>query len=207
MRCAGRNTFAICAMRMKTSFSAGCACPQGRQTAAGVRRTADLAAGAFADAGACAGRKCHSSGTDGSVALFGSTSLCAHRGAAAGDRGQHRRSAKRASDEPSGAGGRRFRQNDGGVWRWDIYWRKTAVRRRLWRPPKFWRASIWETFRRLLEPLGVSVELLTGSMTQKQKRERRGEGLANGTISVAVGTHALLSDDVAFARLGLGHHR
>ncbi len=59
-----------------------------------------------------------------------------------------------------------------------------------------------ETFRRLLEPLGVSVELLTGSMTQKQKRERR-EGLANGTISVAVGTHALLSDDVAFARLGL----
>ena len=48
----------------------------------------------------------------------------------------------------------------------------------------------------------VNIRLLTGSMTAKQKREVLAE-LANGTADIVVGTHALLSDKVAFKNLGL----
>ena len=54
----------------------------------------------------------------------------------------------------------------------------------------------------LLEPLGVRIGLLTGSATAKQKREQKA-ALAAGEIDLCVGTHALLTGDVAFARLGL----
>lgn len=59
-----------------------------------------------------------------------------------------------------------------------------------------------ETFRRLLEPLGISVALVVGSATAKQKRLLR-EELAAGTVQVAIGTHALLSEGVDFQNLGL----
>ena len=55
---------------------------------------------------------------------------------------------------------------------------------------------------KLFAPLGIRMALLTGSMTQKQKREVR-EQLAAGQIDFAVGTHALLSDSTEFADLGL----
>ena len=55
---------------------------------------------------------------------------------------------------------------------------------------------------RLFAPLGVETILLTGSMTQRQKREAR-EKLADGTVAVAVGTHALLSEATVFRQLGL----
>ena len=48
----------------------------------------------------------------------------------------------------------------------------------------------------------VRVGLLTGSMTAAQKRRMR-EALAAGEIDFVVGTHALISDNVQFARLGL----
>ncbi len=48
----------------------------------------------------------------------------------------------------------------------------------------------------------VCIELLTGSMTAKGKR-RVLEALANGTVDIVVGTHALLSDKVVFSNLGL----
>ena len=54
----------------------------------------------------------------------------------------------------------------------------------------------------LLSPLGMTVDLLTGSMTAKQKRLCR-ERLESGETDLIVGTHALLSDPVDFARLGL----
>ena len=60
----------------------------------------------------------------------------------------------------------------------------------------------YESLRRLFEPLGVTVGLLTGSMTQKEKRLTR-EAIASGEIQVAVGTHALLSDATRFCDLGL----
>ena len=53
-----------------------------------------------------------------------------------------------------------------------------------------------------LPALHVSVELLTGS-TPKSKRRRLLDDLANGSLQVLVGTHALLEDPVVFSRLGL----
>ena len=53
-----------------------------------------------------------------------------------------------------------------------------------------------------LMPLHVSVELLTGS-TSKPNRRRMLTDLANGTLRILVGTHALIEDPVDFSRLGL----
>ena len=55
---------------------------------------------------------------------------------------------------------------------------------------------------RLFAPLGIGVALLTGSMTQKEKKAVR-EALLDGTVQIAVGTHALISDSTVFQRLGL----
>lgn len=56
--------------------------------------------------------------------------------------------------------------------------------------------------RRLLEPLGLSVELAIGSLTEKQKRAVR-DRLLSGQARLAVGTHALIQEGVDFAQLGL----
>lgn len=55
---------------------------------------------------------------------------------------------------------------------------------------------------RVLEPLGVSVALCTGALSAAQRR-RTLSGLADGSIRLAVGTHALVQKDVTFANLGL----
>ena len=54
----------------------------------------------------------------------------------------------------------------------------------------------------LLGKLDIRVELLLGSTTQKNKKRIK-EALASGEIDVIVGTHALLSDNVEFNKLGL----
>jgi ATP-dependent DNA helicase RecG len=54
----------------------------------------------------------------------------------------------------------------------------------------------------LLAPAGLEPLLLTGRVPRAE-RERRLMALATGTAPVAVGTQALLSEGVAFARLGL----
>ena len=54
----------------------------------------------------------------------------------------------------------------------------------------------------LLSPMGITVELLTGALTQKQKRLAR-ERIENGQAQLIVGTHALLSEATVFADLGL----
>ncbi len=53
-----------------------------------------------------------------------------------------------------------------------------------------------------LEPLGHRVAWLTGSQ-KKRDRIETAKSLADGEIMLAVGTHALIEDDVAFACLGL----
>lgn len=53
-----------------------------------------------------------------------------------------------------------------------------------------------------LTPLHVTVDLLTGS-TSRPRRRQMLDDLANGTLKVLVGTHALLEDPVVFSRLGL----
>ena len=54
----------------------------------------------------------------------------------------------------------------------------------------------------LLEPLGMKVDLLTGSMTAKHKQEVY-EKLKSGEIDLIIGTHALISQGVQFADLAL----
>ncbi len=54
----------------------------------------------------------------------------------------------------------------------------------------------------LLEPSGIRIGLLTGRQSAAERRETLA-GLADGSISLVVGTHALLSDGVVFRRLGL----
>jgi ATP-dependent DNA helicase RecG len=58
------------------------------------------------------------------------------------------------------------------------------------------------TFRRLLEPLGIRVTLLSSGLKGRERAARR-EALAAGEIGCVVGTHALVQDEVAFKRLGL----
>lgn len=60
----------------------------------------------------------------------------------------------------------------------------------------------YKTFSKLLLPLGMRVELLTGSTSQKNKREMK-QRLAAGEVDIIIGTHALIQGDVEFAKLGL----
>ena len=60
----------------------------------------------------------------------------------------------------------------------------------------------YESFRERLARWPMSVELLSGYRTAKQKAAVRARAAA-GTVDIVVGTHALLSDGTTFARLGL----
>ena len=55
---------------------------------------------------------------------------------------------------------------------------------------------------RLFAPMGITVALLTGSQTPKQKKNVR-ERIENGEVQIVVGTHALISDATKFQDLGL----
>jgi ATP-dependent DNA helicase RecG len=55
---------------------------------------------------------------------------------------------------------------------------------------------------KLFARLGISMALLTGSMTPKQKQLVR-QDIAAGNVQFAVGTHALLSEATRFQNLGL----
>ena len=54
----------------------------------------------------------------------------------------------------------------------------------------------------MLDPLGVPLHLVTGRMGAPERREALA-ALADGSGRVAVGTHALIQDGVAFGKLGL----
>lgn len=58
-----------------------------------------------------------------------------------------------------------------------------------------------ETLSKLLQPLGVSVGLLTGSV-KGIARKTLYEQIGSGTVDVVVGTHALIQDKVKFHKLG-----
>ena len=53
-----------------------------------------------------------------------------------------------------------------------------------------------------LEPLGVNIAWLTGSLKKREKEEARAR-IEDGSAQLVIGTHALIQQDVAFARLGL----
>jgi ATP-dependent DNA helicase RecG len=58
------------------------------------------------------------------------------------------------------------------------------------------------TFRRLLEPLGIGVTLLTSGLKARERAARRA-AIAAGEIGCVIGTHALVQEPVEFKRLGL----
>ena len=58
------------------------------------------------------------------------------------------------------------------------------------------------TIRKLLESSRFRIALLTGATPAKKRRELQAE-LAGGSLHLAVGTHALVQDPVAFRELGL----
>ena len=59
-----------------------------------------------------------------------------------------------------------------------------------------------DVFRRRFAGMHVTVEPLTGAMS-KPEADRVRNGLADGSVDIVIGTHALLSKDVQFQRLGL----
>jgi ATP-dependent DNA helicase RecG len=56
--------------------------------------------------------------------------------------------------------------------------------------------------RRILEPSGYRIALLTGSLEDDRKRETR-RHIAQGSAQLVIGTHALIEQKVEFAKLGL----
>lgn len=60
----------------------------------------------------------------------------------------------------------------------------------------------YQSIKELLEPMGIPVVILTGTVKGKERKEIL-TGLADGTIPFAVGTHALIEDTVKFNNLGL----
>ncbi len=55
---------------------------------------------------------------------------------------------------------------------------------------------------KMLEPFGINTVLVTGSLRQRERQLARA-ALESGQATVAIGTHALIQEDVTFQRLGL----
>lgn len=60
----------------------------------------------------------------------------------------------------------------------------------------------WRNFRDWLQPLGLTVALVSGSQPARTRRSAL-EAIASGEVQVAVGTHALFQEGMDFARLAL----
>lgn len=83
---------------------------------------------------------------------------------------------------------------------WFAY--KNGCQSALMAPTEILARQHYATLKNFLEPLGINVGCLTGSMTQKQKNEIKAQ-LKNGDINVITGTHALISESTEFDCLGL----
>jgi ATP-dependent DNA helicase RecG len=59
-----------------------------------------------------------------------------------------------------------------------------------------------QTIRDFLQGMDIRVELLTGIVKGKKRKEIL-DGLATGDIQILIGTHAVIEDPVAFHRLGV----
>ncbi len=60
----------------------------------------------------------------------------------------------------------------------------------------------YENIKNMLEPYGVNVCLITSKIKAKERKEIY-KGLENGSINIAIGTHALISEKVKYNNLGL----
>lgn len=69
-------------------------------------------------------------------------------------------------------------------------------------PTEILAAQHYASLSKLLEPAGITCALLTGSVKPGEKRSIYA-GLQSGEIQLVIGTHALISEQVAFHDLGL----
>ncbi len=79
---------------------------------------------------------------------------------------------------------------------------KNGYQAALMAPTEILAEQHYKSFSSVLEKSGMGVALLTGSLTKKKKDELKTK-LENGEIDIIVGTHAILSDNVYFKKLGL----
>ena len=79
---------------------------------------------------------------------------------------------------------------------------KNGVQSALMAPTEILANQHFRTLSDFLEPSGVRVCLLTGSLTAKKKASLR-EKIAAGEFDVIVGTHAIIQKDVEYKALGL----
>lgn len=61
----------------------------------------------------------------------------------------------------------------------------------------------YDTFRAFLKDMPVRVELLTGAVKGKKRRDPILEGTRAGCVDILIGTHAVLEETVEFSNLGL----
>lgn len=78
---------------------------------------------------------------------------------------------------------------------------KNGYQSALMAPTEILAAQHAETLQKMLEPLGMRVALLTGSVKGAAKKAVR-KAIAEGEADLVVGTHAVLGPDVEFRRLG-----
>ena len=69
-------------------------------------------------------------------------------------------------------------------------------------PTEILAAQHFNSIGRMLEGLGININLLTGS-SRKAKRREIDESLRDGKLNMLIGTHALFEDTVVFNNLGL----
>lgn len=79
---------------------------------------------------------------------------------------------------------------------------KNNIQSALMAPTEILALQHYDTLLKLTAGSNIGIELLTGSMSAKKKREAK-ERLENGASLLAIGTHALLSEDTLFKNLGL----
>ncbi len=82
-----------------------------------------------------------------------------------------------------------------------LYAADSGVQSAFMAPTEILAQQHFQTLTRLLEPLGMKILLFTGDMRAKAKREALAR-LKSGEIDLAVGTHALLEEDIQFQNLG-----
>ncbi len=69
-------------------------------------------------------------------------------------------------------------------------------------PTEILAAQHYQSFAQLLQAINIKPVLLTGS-TRKKERTPLLQGIEDGSISIVIGTHALLEDTVKYKQLGL----
>lgn len=78
---------------------------------------------------------------------------------------------------------------------------KNGYQSALMAPTEILATQHYNTLRSFLEPLGIRICLLTGSLSSKKKGQIKAE-ISSGEYDLVIGTHALIQQNTEFARLG-----